>query len=322
MSALASRIHRKAVEFGLLPVGGAGKARVLMYHGIGDPGCSAVNVRHIGTDLFDRHLRMFRERFNVVSLDELCAGARDPRHLTVALTFDDGLRNNLTHALPLLEKHRVPATFFISGANPQGLPSLWGDLADLAPRLTDRKLTIAGERFVVDRNGRYGSERDGTLLNDRIKQLGGSAPKVGLYEQLRDLFDGPLDPWRMFWQLMSDEELRQVARHPLISLGSHGWWHNDMGRIPLADAEEELRKSREYLAELSGRPVTAIAWPAGSYSAAVVEAAARMGVHHQFAVTYADPGDRSDPRLWDRYGVYDFPVRERYFLHLIARGAR
>lgn len=177
-------IRRKAVELGLLPMGGAGRARVLMYHGVGDDGCSAISVRHLPRELFRHHLQLYREHFHITSLEDLCAGERHPHKLSVALTFDDGLRNNLTHALPLLEQHAVPATFFITGANPAGLPCLWGDLADLAPRVTDRPVTIAGERFVVNERSRYASTADGILLNDRVKQLGVLAPKRELYEQL------------------------------------------------------------------------------------------------------------------------------------------
>ena len=310
------------MDAGLLPIGGDGRCRVLMYHGIGEPGCNTVNGRHIGVDLFERQLRLFKDRFHVVPLDRLMAGERDPQRLTIALTFDDGLRNNLTHALPLLEKYHVPATFFITGANLAGLRCLWGDLLDLAEQVTDVPLLIAGERFVRTGGARYASEKDGTLLNHRIKQFGVLGPKRELYAQLGHLLDGPLKERAMFWQLMTDEELRRVAAHPLISIGSHGWWHNEMGRISREEIGDELRKSRAYLEGLTGGAVNLLAWPAGSYSSEARRQADDLGFSRQFAVDLIQPHEAHGlPAIMPRFGVYDFPVSDRYFLHLIAREA-
>lgn len=312
-------LRRKAVESGLLPIGGAGKARILMYHGVGEDGCHRRNVRHISQRVLARQLMSFTEHFHVVPLEAIFAGERHPKKLTVALTFDDGHRNNLTHALPVLEQARVPASFFITGANPCGLPILWGDLLDLAERHTDRELHIDGLRWQRAPNGRYAH---GTkLLRDHIKEAGGWPCKQALYDQLRDVLDGPLQGERIYWELMSDDELHRFAQHALVHIGSHGWWHNDMGRIPLAEALMELRLSMDHLQRITGEAMTSLAWPDGSYSMEAVAGAAALGLTKQLAVNYAHPTDAQDGRLWDRYGIYDFPTSDRWLLHLIARGA-
>lgn len=317
--AIGHLLRRKAVESGLVGIGGAGKARVLMYHGIGEPGCSRINIRHIGVDVFEQHLQLFSEHFHVVPLAEVFAGDRHSHKLTVALTFDDGLRNNLTHALPLLEKYGTPASFFITGANPLGLRILWGDLLDLSEHIGERKEVTADGREWRLVNGHYraGAEQ----LRDHIKQCGVWAPKQELYDQLADQLDAPLQPLRMFWELMSDVEIIAASRHPLIRIGSHGWWHNNMGNIPLAEAIDEVRSSKAYLEELTGRVVTSIAWPDGSYSRRLVEASVDLGITQQLAVAYADRGKCVEGTTLDRYGVYDFPVHPRFLLHGMARGA-
>ncbi|MEO8069213.1 MAG: polysaccharide deacetylase family protein [Flavobacteriales bacterium] len=317
--AIGHLLRRKAVETGLLGIGGAGKARVLMYHGIGEPGCHEVNIRHMGVDVFERHLQLFHAHFNVVPLAEVFAGARHPRKLTVALTFDDGLRNNLTHALPLLEKYNTPASFFITGANPLGLRILWGDLLDLS--------AYVGQHAVLDVDGIPWNSADshyrtkGKLLRDHIKERGIWAPKQELYDQLVHQLDDSFQPLLPFWELMSDVDIAIASRHPLITIGSHGWWHNNMGNIALADAVEETRKSKAYLEELTGKPVTSIAWPDGSCSVQLAAAARAMGFTQQVLVGYQRIEDARDPCSLDRYGVYDFPVHARFLLHSMARGA-
>jgi peptidoglycan/xylan/chitin deacetylase (PgdA/CDA1 family) len=319
---LLHRLRRGSVEWGLLGPGGAGKARVLMYHGIGEAGCHRVNVRHLSTELFERHLKLFTAHFNVVPLQDLLHGARHPDKLTVALTFDDGLRNNRTHALPLLEKYQVPAAFFITGANPCGLRILWGDLLDLGERHTDQDLQVSGRTWRKNEHGRYAEHGNGLLLRDHIKQSGVWGPKQDLYDQLGALVDGPLQADRLFWELMSDDELRRFTQHPFVTLGSHGWWHNDMGRIPPAQVTTELTQSRDYLTEISGAAPSLLAWPSGSYGEESVRIAASVGFTQQLAVdALLLKGLPHGVSVTPRYGMYDFPVRDRWLRYLIARNA-
>lgn len=69
----------------------------------------------IGAGTFERHCRFFARHFRVVSLrnlvDRLEHGMRLDHHL--AITFDDGYRDNFENALPVLEKLSLPATFFV-----------------------------------------------------------------------------------------------------------------------------------------------------------------------------------------------------------------
>jgi len=69
----------------------------------------------VSVGLFEAYCRFFQRYFNVVSLgnlvDKLESGASLDREL--AITFDDGYRDNFDHAAPILEKLGLPATFFI-----------------------------------------------------------------------------------------------------------------------------------------------------------------------------------------------------------------
>lgn len=69
----------------------------------------------IDTAAFERHCRFFQRHFKVVPLRELVQrleqGLRIDRHL--AITFDDGYRDNFDNARPVLEKLSLPATFFV-----------------------------------------------------------------------------------------------------------------------------------------------------------------------------------------------------------------
>jgi peptidoglycan/xylan/chitin deacetylase (PgdA/CDA1 family) len=69
----------------------------------------------LSLESFERHCRFIRRYFTVVLLRDLVGrlqrGLPIDRHL--AITFDDGYRDNYENARPILERLQLPATFFI-----------------------------------------------------------------------------------------------------------------------------------------------------------------------------------------------------------------
>jgi peptidoglycan/xylan/chitin deacetylase (PgdA/CDA1 family) len=98
------------------PRNGAGddRLRVLMYHKVNDVPANPVTVP---TSLFAEQMAQLRELgYAVVGLDAVVAHYRDGAQLPrrpVLITFDDGYRDNLTHAAPVLERHGYPAVVFV-----------------------------------------------------------------------------------------------------------------------------------------------------------------------------------------------------------------
>src|SRR5262249_4477672 len=100
---------------GMGVVNGDGRSlRVLMYHKVNDiPG----NRMSMPVSLFDEQMAQLRELgYLVVDLDAVLAHYVDGRPLpreAVLITFDDGYRDNLERAAPVLQKHGYPAVQFV-----------------------------------------------------------------------------------------------------------------------------------------------------------------------------------------------------------------
>ena len=69
----------------------------------------------IDTRMFECFCRFFAHHYHVVSLPELTRSLQTGGPLTrqLAITFDDGYRDNFEHAAPILSKLSLPATFFV-----------------------------------------------------------------------------------------------------------------------------------------------------------------------------------------------------------------
>jgi peptidoglycan/xylan/chitin deacetylase (PgdA/CDA1 family) len=69
----------------------------------------------VNVEMFERHCRFFARHFRVVRLADIVEKLErgQPFRRELAITFDDGYRDNFEHAAPVLEKLGLPATFFV-----------------------------------------------------------------------------------------------------------------------------------------------------------------------------------------------------------------
>jgi peptidoglycan/xylan/chitin deacetylase (PgdA/CDA1 family) len=85
---------------------------LLAYHGVGSATADPARLL-VEPNLLESHVRFLQRRgYRFLTAEELLAEGQ-PRPRTAVLTFDDGFRNWLTAALPLLRRLGVRATFYV-----------------------------------------------------------------------------------------------------------------------------------------------------------------------------------------------------------------
>ena len=82
---------------------------VLIYHRVG--GASGSNV-DVSARVFEQQVGELADAQRIISLDDALAGRAGPSD--VVLTFDDGTADWVDEALPVLVRHRAPATFYVA----------------------------------------------------------------------------------------------------------------------------------------------------------------------------------------------------------------
>ena len=63
---------------------------------------------------FKANINFLKRRTNVVSLEDFFSGNLSSEKINVVITFDDGYKSWISHALPVLKEHGLPATFFVT----------------------------------------------------------------------------------------------------------------------------------------------------------------------------------------------------------------
>lgn len=241
-----------------------------MLHGLGEADYPVA--------VFRAQLRFLSGVFRLVSLaqvlrrDDDCA---DPRP-KLALTFDDGLRNNFTVAYPVLREFSAPATFFVCPGLVTNRRWLWNHecRARLARMSQSQRLTFAGEL------GRETEDID--VIVNVLKYLPNSE-RLTLEERLRSLTPGftPTDVERERYELMTWTDLRELDP-TLIDIGGHSSHHEILTRVESAHLESEIAGCRSWIEKELGRPVPHFCYPDGAYDSRVVDC---VGRHFDAAVT-------------------------------------
>ena len=256
-------------------------------------------------------IRLLQKSFTLVSLDDYveALGAGRCRNLAT-LTFDDGLRNQLTVAHEVLTSLRVPATFYVCPAL-VGTPfSTW--TWELEPRLS--RLSIHRRRSIF---ARASADSFGQFLKN-LKEMP-LAQREAIWDEIVQAtphFSFTPDEDRLFG-LMDWTELAKLDGS-LITIGSHTHTHVDLPYVDDDRLEHELAASRAVLQEMLGCDARHFAYPNGSYDTRCAAAVAR---HFDSGVTMEPHavGPASDRYRLPRVHIQ----RDRYEMAWgLARAAR
>jgi peptidoglycan/xylan/chitin deacetylase (PgdA/CDA1 family) len=250
-------------------------ACILAYHGVTGSGAGPLaNARrlHVPVARFEEHLLFLARSGRVVALadyEAALAGRGSVRRDAVVLTFDDGYRNLLTRAAPLLRRYGLPATAYVLTS--MAGQRIWMDRVEAAieasplpaVRWRERSLDLASPEArrdaaaqvldaLADREDRD-AELD-ALVN--ALQAGTPAP-----DEDRDL---------LTW-----DEVRSLAKEG-IAIGSHGDVHEPLTRRDRAALDRDLAESRRRLESELGPGAYPFCFAYGAWNAearAAVEAA-------------------------------------------------
>jgi peptidoglycan/xylan/chitin deacetylase (PgdA/CDA1 family) len=197
--------------------------------------------------------------FRAVAPRDVLAGlAPDGRY--VMFVFDDGYFNN-SLVLPVLEEYRVPAVFAIpTDVLTQSRAYWWDVLYRCRTRAGVPTEDVWAE---IDR-----------LLTVEIEQIESRIRNEFGHDVLQT--EGDLDrPFRV-------GELRDFARHDLVTLANHTHTHPYLPACSAERIEAEIARAQEILEQISGVRPEAIVYPFGRSSPEAIIAARRAGLHMGF----------------------------------------
>ena len=223
-----------------------------MYHGIAPQGAAELAAQ----------LRYLARHFKVVSLgtilDRIMNGSY-PLADEIVLTFDDGLRNNLTVVYPILRELQLPATMFVCPALVESGEWLWNHemrcrLQMLAiPDLAELRMKLLTPGTTVD------------AIIEWMKTLPLQQRRMAeaIIRQATAGFQ-PTAAQKEAFDVMNWNDLRSLDCD-LITVGSHTLSHPILTKLSGQEIEAEILESRRCLEQRLERKVDLFCYPNGAY---------------------------------------------------------
>jgi len=288
----------------LWPMVPPGMAAILRYHRVaGHLAPLSVTARE-----FESQLRFLRRRCTVVSAAEIASAVAEERSLpprAVAITFDDGYEDNVSQALPLLQRYELPATFFVTAGWIGTEHIFWWDrlhefvheaaregsrpveFAEL-PEPVAAVLRAAGPALRT----RAGAIRLEGKLVAALRSLGAPPEEldVAVENIAAALGCGEVDTDR--YRAMDWDQVRAL-RDAGMGIGSHSAHHARLATVPPERAYAELEESKTIIEQELEQAVTLLAYPAGDCNQDAVDLADEAGYQAAFTTESGPvrPGD-------------------------------
>lgn len=243
---------------------------ILTYHRVArrdDVGDLDMGVAEVEPDDFLRQLAVLKEHCSVVSMAEVRDHRRGrplPKN-AVMLAFDDGYMDNHDVVLPILQRAKVPATFFIPTAFPDAGKLFWWDRISL----TMKRCQATSIELTYPTRTRLYPKQSPEVATRQVCKIIKHVPGLDLDRALEDLE-------RASGVHLSEAEERALAKRTVMgwsevkalheagmSVESHSHSHRVLGTLTPEEATHDLRKSRTILSEALDKPVRTVAYPVG-----------------------------------------------------------
>ena len=236
---------------------------VLLYHRVnpaGDPYFPALSV-----EAFEAQIKYLAENFHVAALADIVGRITRREEIdpfTIAISFDDGYKDNYLYAHPVLRKYRLPATIFVATDFIGSDRMMWNDRLAWAFRHTERDelvMECGGQKYFFHLGTETDKIRSLSAILERLKALP-EEEKADVLETLMEQLGEPKrqpEPMMLSW-----EEVRTMAAQGW-EIGSHTASHVILTRIPEAQATTEVSRSKTILEQKLQNCVAFFAYPNG-----------------------------------------------------------
>ncbi|MEG3765065.1 polysaccharide deacetylase family protein [Alteromonas sp. 14N.309.X.WAT.G.H12] len=244
---------------------------------------------------------VLKKSFNIVSLREIAEKrvADVGEKPLLGISFDDGYLDNYSLARPILNKHNIKATFFISTVGTrEGM--LWQD------KVIECVRRSGSHNWVFE----VGSALDGmnerskiNFLMERMKRL-----DVGTRETQLTRWSFKLGGLPYPVMMMNDSQVKRLSDEG-HDIGGHTHNHVILKSESLERVEKEVTENRDYLERLIGKKVDLFCYPNGHPFHDIdvgrhPEMLRRLGFRYAFTTQDGGVEPSSDPMLLPRFLPY------------------
>jgi len=243
---------------------------ILLYHGVSRRrfrGIENLSRKHIHTDDFERQLGYLAKHCQVLPLQELVSRAEsnELERGTVAITFDDGFRNNYSDAYPLLSRYRMHATFFLSTGLIGTEEAFWVDKLEYLLNETTQSGIEVPSLSACFEVGEVEGKRQALMQIKRALKRGDAlvadvVAEVVAASRVEPSYDYPE------YRTMDWDQVREMHASGLCAFGAHTVGHTILSHLSRSEKAREIEGSLRKIEQEVDVPATLFSYPEGQAS--------------------------------------------------------
>ena len=218
---------------------------VLLFHSVDDRELlSFKDLGNIRPELFEKLIIRLNKEFDIVSLKEITEiifGDEKPKDRLLALTFDDGPKSFVTHAVPVLDAYKLPSACFLITGSVNDRAIYWrylfnfcihkGFSRELADLIKDQyRAFLLPDEIIRFSRDNYEKEKNLLILERILEDL---ITEKEYRAQEKDLF-------------LSFEDIRRLRDSPLVSFGIHTTSHPVLRCLSDEEIRDEIESSLDF----------------------------------------------------------------------------
>jgi peptidoglycan/xylan/chitin deacetylase (PgdA/CDA1 family) len=289
---------------------------------------------------FAAHIAYLRERFTLLSMDELLDLWQTNRFKSdrsyCVITFDDGWRDNYQFAFPILRRYAVPASIFLATDFIGTTRWFWPDRMMLVLERARSQRSGPATRdevsaMLADTVGVRQSADDGSFMFVKSGMPIDSGAIIELCKEVEvDEIEALIARLgRVLGMDISSErvlldwaEVREMAAQG-VSFGSHSCSHRILTNIPLSEVSRELIESRNAMFQQGVMPSSVFCYPNGNFNPDIQKLVRESGYRAAVGCEIGLEGDRpGDPYALKRVSLHEDSSSSDSLLALALSGIR
>ncbi len=250
------------------------KLLILLYHGVTESkntGIINFQGKHLIKDEFDRQISFISKNCSLISIDQWIDIKKNnleiPPYPTI-ISFDDGFRNNLTVAAPILKKYSAPCIFYISSGMIDSDNMFWVDIVETCIENTLKtSLTLNLDKQKVFNLNSYENKVNALLdIKKWCKSQKNNKKDKVIYELIQQTEIIPNKNSHPNYQTLSWEEVRSLSSDDLFTIGGHTHTHTILSSLNNDDLRYEIKHCLKILSNELNQNISHFSYPEGQYN--------------------------------------------------------
>lgn len=245
-----------------------GMGSILTLHRVVSNAQETLIEQNLDLEVTEQALKDLIERFEgngyeFISIEELyqrLIHQKTKHRRSIVLTFDDGYKDNLTLAYPILKRKKIPFCLYVTTDFPNAKARLWWYALE--------GLILSQKQINFDFNGgsylwklNTPKERNTAFNEIKCLLLANSSHQEEIFSKLGLKTD-------IFFQLsqklcLSWDEIKKLAEDPLVTIGAHTTTHRRLSALTEAELQFEIQNSKSELEKKLGINIIHFSYPFG-----------------------------------------------------------